>query len=778
MKKTLILCLLFALLGTTSCACRNRNGKGEVKGIVAATENSGEKIAWTKETDAVREELNATYQTVYQSTKAFAEVNTHGTVYYISSKSGNNSNSGKSKTDAWKGCSRLESVSLKPGDTILFECGSVFREQITLKSGVIYSSYGEGAKPIFYGSINASGASKWNAVSGCPDLYCYNGTISSSNDIGNICFDGGRAWGIKIQKLKDSDKTLALDNVSNGVETFEKIPSYAFSTGKDLRSYHLTYYHDPSGKLYLYCEGGNPGTVFQSVELSQSIKIFSGSDISDVTVANLDFRCAGQFAIRTMNAKNLTVKNCSFFFIGGSVQSDFGEWRNYDTRLGNAIENWNGIDGMTVENCYFNQIYDTAMTTQSNSKVEMKNIVYRGNVVKNIWFGIELWAGTKENTGCVFENVDVSGNYITGIGKGLTTQRPDKFENGAGIEGFIKISRGAYTVRNASVTDNIIDGSVGRLFECVQPKTDRNENGFLFDRNTYVNYAGNCFATLPVSFPIVSDAYGAGVKPFPYEYGTVREIAAHGFETNGIFYYVVSEVDTSAALKGIRGEFESRMDTLPFYTFSAENGVVLPFRLVLPQDYSEGVSYPMIVCLNVEQTSGNDNQKNVSVANVFMAKAAVEGSSILVIPQCPEGTWTGIEVRNGNYSASKIEETPIMAAVAGLISDLSTTYHATACYAVGAEAGGYAVADLLARHKDLLQKAVIISGAGDPAAKIGNTKVLMIHAEFDQIIPFSEAQTLADAWGAELIRYPRGYLHECWNEAYEKEDLLSWLIEN
>lgn len=777
MKKTIALLLAIFLVVLPLAACRNsETGETTGRGTITETANTGKTIAWKKETDAAREELNATYQSLYQGTKAFAEVGrSNGTVYYISSKNGSNSNNGKSQTAAWKTCSKLESAALTSGDVVLFECGSVFREQIEIVSGITYSSYGTGAKPIFYGSINASGASKWSAVSGSQNLYCYSETISSQNDIGNICFDGGAAWGIKIQKLKDSNKTLALENVSNGVQTFEKIPSYAFSSGKDLKQYHLTYFHDPSGKLYLYCEGGNPGTLFKSIELSQSVKIFRGTDVSDVTICNLDFRYAGQFAIRTMNARNLTVKNCSFFFIGGSVQPDFGEWRNYETRLGNAIENWNGIDGMTVENCYFNQIYDTAMTTQSNSKVDMKNIVYRGNVVKNVWFGIELWAGDG-NGGCHFENVDVSNNYFQSIGSGLTSQRPDKIENGVGIEGFIKISRGAYTVTGAAVTDNIIDGSIGRTLTCIQPLTDVNENGFLFDRNTYVNLAGNVFATLPASFPTVSEDYGASTKSVSYEYGKVKDIVSHGFEPNGTFYYKVSETDTAAAIKGVCGEFESRIDTLPLYTYTAENGMVIPFRLILPEGYSEQNGCPLIVCLNVEQACGSDNLKQVMTANVLMAKIASAGKSVLLVPQCPEGTWTGLPVNNGNYSVGETEESATMKAIVGLIADVAAKYKTAGNYAVGADAGGYAVADLLARHRDLLKKAIIISGAGDPAANIGDAKVRLIHAEFDQTIPFANAQALADAWGAEITKYPRGYLHDCWNEAYRQEDLLGWLI--
>lgn len=769
---SLILVILFSFGG---CFARGETPDAKLTGSISETPGNPTPSYWQAETVDVRAILNATYEEKYAATEAFAQVTPTGTVYYISSTNGNNSNNGKSKTAAWKTCSKLGSASLKSGDTVLFECGSVFREQVQMVSGVTYSSYGTGAKPIFYGSINASGASKWSAVSGKTGLYRYTGSTINAQyyDVGNICFDGGAAWGIKIQKLKDSDKTLALESVSNGLETFAKIPSYSFRSGEDLGAYDLSYFHDSSGYIYLYSKSGNPGTRFRSIELAQPAMIFKGTDISDVTICNLDFRCGGTFAIRTQVCKNLTVKNCSFFFIGGCIQSDYGEWRNYETRLGNAIENWNGCSGMTVENCYFNQVYDTAMTTQSNSQVNMENVVYRNNVIENVWFGIELWAGDG-NGGCKFTNVDVSGNYITGIGNGFTSQRPDKIENGAGIEGFIKISRGAYTVTNASVTDNVIDGSIGRMVSCIQPITDANENGFLFDRNTYVGKMGAVFLTLPAIFPECATTYGQSTVNKKYEYKVIKDLISHGFEPNGTFYFAVKEGDPDG--QGAMQSFNLRTDALPSYTYTLSDGTVIPFRLYFPKDYEEG-KYPLITYLNMESTSGTDNVKQTTASNLFMAKVAASEKAVLLVPQCPSGTWTGLTVNHGSYRVGETEETKVMKAVAALISDIAAKYKTKGNYAVGTEAGSYAVADLLARHRNLLKGAVIISGAGDPSANIGSAKVWIIHAENDNVVPIADAKTLAEAWGAKTTFYGWGYTHNCWDDAFKSEPILDWILE-
>ena len=771
MKRKIIILLIVAMLLTALSGCSSCAKKKKTAGKITETPGGTASTSWQPETASVRTQIDTTYLEKYGNTQAFAEVNPTGTVYYISSKNGSNSADGKSPAKAWKSCSKLSSVTFKAGDAVLFECGSFFREQIVLKSGVTYASYGEGAKPIFYGSINASKESEWQAVSGKTGLYQYTKTISAQDDdIGSICFDGGAAWGIKMLKLRDSDKTLRLTNVSNGITTYAEIPSYSFSSGKDLSGYDLTYYHDKSGKIYLYSEKGNPGARFKSIELGEHKMIFRGSDVKNVTIANLDFRCTGTFAVRTTACENLTVKNCSFFFIGGSVQSDYGEWRNYDTRLGNAIENWNTCNGMVVENCYFNQVYDTAMTAQSNSQVDVKNVVYRNNVVENVWFGIELWMGDGTG-GCRFENVDVSGNYITGIGEGMTTQRPDKVEYGAGIEGFIKISRGNYIISNSSVTGNIIDGSVGRMVSCIQPKTDQNENGFLFDRNIYVSPVGATFLTIASGFPKYE---GTGTTNKKYEYKVIKDLIDHGFETNGTFYYAVEEGDSAGA--GLIQNFTIRTEASPAYTYTAPNGMEIPFRVYLPAGYTEKSHYPLITYLNTESARGKDNLAQVTTSSLLMAKIAASDQAVLLVPQCPEGTWTGLAANHGNYSTGETGETAVMQAIADLIGDIEILYGTSGNFAVGADTGAYAVADLLARHQNLLRGGVIISGAGDPAAKIGNAKVWIIHAENDNLIPIAEAKALAEAWSAKTTFYGWGYIHDCWNDAFQSEAILEWIL--
>lgn len=86
-----------------------------------------------------------------------------GTTYYISNR-GDNQNSGTSEGEAWQTLDKLKDVKLQPGDSVLFEAGSVFQGFLhlqnvhgTKENPIRIGSYGEGNKPI----INARGEGVW-----------------------------------------------------------------------------------------------------------------------------------------------------------------------------------------------------------------------------------------------------------------------------------------------------------------------------------------------------------------------------------------------------------------------------------------------------------------------------------------------------------------------------------------------------------------------------------------------------------------------------------------
>lgn len=82
----------------------------------------------------------------------------HASTYFVSSLDGNDANSGRSPTQAWKTISRVNRARLVPGDKVLFERGDLWRETLqpffsgASGSPITYGAYGSGPKPVISGS--------------------------------------------------------------------------------------------------------------------------------------------------------------------------------------------------------------------------------------------------------------------------------------------------------------------------------------------------------------------------------------------------------------------------------------------------------------------------------------------------------------------------------------------------------------------------------------------------------------------------------------------------
>ena len=128
-----------------------------------------------------------------------------------------------------------------------------------------------------------------------------------------------------------------------------------------------------SHELYLYSEK-NPLEFYESIECvirnnRQLAKMGENMSFSDI-----NFIYNGVHAIAGGNpARNIHIKNCTFKFIGGSVWS-----KEKKIRFGNAVECWNIAENVTVENCVFDDIYDSAVTHQGGKTCKpAKNFIIK-----------------------------------------------------------------------------------------------------------------------------------------------------------------------------------------------------------------------------------------------------------------------------------------------------------------------------------------------------------------------------------------------------------------
>ncbi len=92
-----------------------------------------------------------------------------GRTFYVDSDNGQDRNTGRSEKGAWRSLDRINSADLKPGDTIRFKCGGVWRGSLKPANGganapVTYTSYARGPKPLILGSLPRGREGDWVKV--------------------------------------------------------------------------------------------------------------------------------------------------------------------------------------------------------------------------------------------------------------------------------------------------------------------------------------------------------------------------------------------------------------------------------------------------------------------------------------------------------------------------------------------------------------------------------------------------------------------------------------
>ncbi len=295
-----------------------------------------------EEADALRAKiLNA------PNTETLYEIK--GTKYYVSAN-GDDENDGLSPEKAIRSLDAIEKLELKKGDAILFERGSIFRFKriINIVSGITYGSYGKGMKPAIYGSPeNYAENDTWREVK--PNIwgidFPYEYASGCILDYGMIA--GVQKWDTKFDGMRD-----------NG-----------------------DYFHDlDAKKFYLYSEG-RPNEVWHDIEIMPSASLIMMRDNKDVVVDNLCMKYSAGFAISAPDTQgNIKITNCEMGYLGGLW---VGLKPGGRVRFGNAIEFWAGAKDTLVENCWFYQTYDSALTWQGStgkfgaSGIEYINITYR-----------------------------------------------------------------------------------------------------------------------------------------------------------------------------------------------------------------------------------------------------------------------------------------------------------------------------------------------------------------------------------------------------------------
>lgn len=299
--------------------------------------------------------------------------NATGTVYYVAAD-GKSSNSGTTPNDPIN-VGKVNSLSLKAGDAVVFKRGDTFRisSYIELKNNVAYGAYGDGddPRPEILGSLkNYADSSLWTST----DNKMWKISLGTS-DAANVIFNDGEAVGFRKATLAD------------------------VKTDGDF------YYDQKSKILYMYLYNQNPGNYFDSIEIASTNYLFycygAMSNIKrNVTVENITLKYATTLGMHFAFIDGFKITGCEIGWIGGA-------YFNNGERYGNGIQFWRYANDCTVSDNYIYQIYDAAISFQGTTDNDYTDLYFMYNLIEYCSMNYEFW-GTDEDTSDTSSDLDAT----------------------------------------------------------------------------------------------------------------------------------------------------------------------------------------------------------------------------------------------------------------------------------------------------------------------------------------------------------------------------------
>lgn len=450
-----------------------------------------------------------------------------GTAYYVSNN-GNDAADGKSPETAWATIERLASVKFNFGDIIFFERGGTWRKanipgSVRYTEGLTLSAYGEGEKPKLIGSPESgTGAEKWTLYyegqNGEKIWKFYNEMTDCSAIVlnGETTFKRDLAYwnGTEYLCIEDFSVSYSMETQMKDMELFVELPyteapikeNDETIAGRLGRAFQFDENGNPlMGPLYVRCDEGNPGELYEEIEFIAAYKPVDGMS-NYTTLDNLFFGystntvAGGQFD--GVPNDHLIIQNCEACWSGGSLDW-FGEQQNA-AGFGHVEMAGGGFNVAgsyeTIQNCYVHHLFQDGVNLEvfpgeSDSYI---GSTLRNNVSEYCLFGIgaAMWEEDGD-TSRVFKDICIENNYSLYNGFQSFYNYPPliKNENFGGIHwpsriGYIILDAAALSAtaggENYKITGNTFAFSVSQLIQHSK-----------MDYPASVDYEGNTYAVLP-----------------------------------------------------------------------------------------------------------------------------------------------------------------------------------------------------------------------------------------------------------------------------------------
>jgi len=237
---------------------------------------------------------------------------------------------------------------------------------------------------------------------------------------------------------------------------------------------------------------------------------------------------------------------------------------------------------------------------------------------------------------------------------------------------------------------------------------------------------------------------------------------------------------TSSAQNDSENLFEAR-------EYKSEDGSILPYRILLPDDFEEGKIYPLVLFLHGMGERGDDNEAQLTWGVEAFAKEDFrkDHPAIVIAPQAPDDDfWANLNWRENDAALMENPTKPLQMAYE-LIHKLSDDYPVDRdrLYITGLSMGGFGTWDLITRYPDTFAAAMPVCGGGDSskAHLLMDLPIWNFHGALDDVVPPELSRDMIDAIREAggtpgYTEYPH-VDHFSWIPAYEDRFALEWLFD-
>jgi len=280
---------------------------------------------------------------------------------------------------------------------VFFERGGEWYGSLSMRSGVTYSAYGEGAKPILTGSpLDAENPENWTLHTETEDgakIWRYKDKMPTC---GIILFNRGEWTAKQVYPGWNGKRFVNADGSEFDLDSglYADLMFFVELNLKQKTSQNFTIDSKIKGTLYLRCDAGNPGEVYDEIEISMLDEGVTPSSKGKSTADQLHLRCYVDSGFNAACAKDAIVQNCEISWFGGGVQRY--EKTNFD-QYGVGISG-GGIllfgDNLTARNNYIHDCENKGIAiviNKGHSTMTRKGIQAHGNIIDRCGSGIYLY---------------------------------------------------------------------------------------------------------------------------------------------------------------------------------------------------------------------------------------------------------------------------------------------------------------------------------------------------------------------------------------------------